>query len=48
MDRAQEVARGAIDKVQEAAQQQMAPDNQQQGQQAAQQPPQPGARPTCD
>jgi ElaB/YqjD/DUF883 family membrane-anchored ribosome-binding protein len=30
VDKAQEMARGAIDKVQEAAQQQMAPDNQQQ------------------
>jgi ElaB/YqjD/DUF883 family membrane-anchored ribosome-binding protein len=41
VDRAQEMARGAIDKVQEAAQQ-MAPDNQQQqGQQPPQQPPRP-------
>lgn len=45
VDRAQEMARGAIDKAQEAAEQQMAPDNQQQGQQQGQgqqpQPPQP-------
>ena len=38
VDRAQEMARGAIDKVQEAAQQQMAPDNQQQQGPQGQQP----------
>jgi hypothetical protein len=47
VDKAEEVARGAIDKVQDAAKQMTQPENnpQQQGQQQGQHNPQPGQRP---
>jgi hypothetical protein len=47
VDKAEEVARGAIDKVQDAAKQMTQPENnpQQQGQQQGQHNPQPSQRP---